>query len=392
MGRHRPGEAGGAGRLRRAHRQRGGQDLRGGRLPDRGPGALLGARARRPAGHRPRRVLRVRGGGARRSALAGGHAQARGDRLRPDHDRPVVGGELRPRGRGGPAALPDADLDQAEPDRQRLRPTRGQRDRARRPERDEGARGSRTTASSRCRPRTPTTRRRSPGPAPGLKPIEIRQPEGPSFELDGPRAALAEVAHASRVHAARGPGAPHGELPRPGARAADPPPGLGRRHGGPVRRPAAHLLPPQRVRRGRVRHRVPGQLPRERLRLPRRDPVPGRRRQRQPGRGGDAGQRHLRARGGLRHPLEALRLADGVHRGPALAPARGVVHRHRGQLRVRLLLVLLPGRDDPARGEADRHRLQRGGGARRDAAAGASWWRPGCTLPSTSTSSTCGST
>ena len=56
---------------------------------------------------------------------------------------------------------------------------------------------------------------------------------------------------------------------------------------------------------------------------------------------------------------------DGA-RAP-LAQARGVVLRHGRQLRLRLLLVAVPGRDDRAGGEADRHRPH----ARRDARAGA---------------------
>ena len=70
-------------------------------------------------------------------------------------------------------------------------------------------------------------------------------------------------------------------------------------------------------------------------------------------------ERDLHARGGLRHPLEAHRLAHRRDRGAPLAPAGRLVHRHRRQLRVRLLLVLLPGRHDPARGQADRHHLER---------------------------------
>ena len=44
-----------------------------------------------------------------------------------------------------------------------------------------------------------------------------------------------------------------------------------------------------------------------------------------------------------------------------VAPAGGVVLQHDRQLRLRLLLVLLPGRVDPGRGEGDGHRVRRRG-------------------------------
>ena len=81
---------------------------------------------------------------------------------------------------------------------------------------------------------------------------------------------------------------------------------------------------------------------------------------------------------------------DGA-RAP-LAQARGVVLRHGRQLRLRLLLVAVPGRHDRAGGEADRHRPH----ARRDARAGARQRdrasRPTSRRRTTSTCSTCGST
>ncbi len=74
---------------------------------------------------------------------------------------------------------------------------------------------------------------------------------------------------------------------------------------------------------------------------------------------GDPAQRDLPARGGRGHPLEARGLAARHHRGAPLAPPGRLVHLHRRQLRVRLLLVLLPGRDHPARGQDDRRHLER---------------------------------
>ena len=121
----------------------------------------------------------------------------------------------------------------------------------------------------------------------------------------------------------------------------------------------------ERVRRGRVGPRPHGQLAHARLRLPRRDPLLRRRLRRREGQAAHAGQRHLPARGGLRHPLEARRHGLGPHRGAPLAAPRRELHRHRRQLRVRLLLVLLPRRHHPARGEADRDHVDHGGGRRR---------------------------
>ena len=210
---------------------------------------------------------------------------------------------------------------------------------------------------------------------------------GPELRARGPGAALAEVADAHRVHAPRGARAPHRELRGPGTRAPGPLPSLHRRHGGALRRPAPDLLPPQRLRRGRVRHRDPRQRAPERLRLPGRDPLPRRGGQRRPGSSRDAAERHLSARGGRGHPVEARGLAPGDDGGAAFAPARRVLHLHRGQLRVRLLLVLLPGRRHPARGQDDRRHLERRRARRGRSLAGASWSPPACTGRSISTSS-----
>ena len=70
--------------------------------------------------------------------------------------------------------------------------------------------------------------------------------------------------------------------------------------------------------------------------------------------------RDLHARGGLRDPLEAPRPARRHRRGAPVASPRRQLHRHRRQLRVRLLLVPLPRREHPARGEAHGHHLADG--------------------------------
>ena len=116
-----------------------------------------------------------------------------------------------------------------------------------------------------------------------VKPIEITQPEGPSFTVDGHHVQLAEVGPADRLHAARGPRPAPDRLRRPRHAAAD---HLPRRPGGDVRalrRPGAHAPVQERLRPGRVRHRLAGQPADARLRLRRAHPVLRRRRQR-PGR------------------------------------------------------------------------------------------------------------
>ena len=70
-------------------------------------------------------------------------------------------------------------------------------------------------------------------------------------------------------------------------------------------------------------------------------------------------ERHLPARRGPRHRLEAHRLPHRLRRSPPDAPHGHLQHRHRRQLRVRLLLVPVPGRHDRVRGQALRRDLQR---------------------------------
>ena len=110
------------------------------------------------------------------------------------------------------------------------------------------------------------------------------------------------------------------------------------------------------------------------------------------GRAQTIAQRHLRARGGHRDPLEALRLAQrGDGRAPRAA-ARHLVDRDRRQLRVRALLVPRAGRLDRVRGQAHGRaahgRRGRGRAARLGHARGSRRQR----AASTSTSSARGST
>ena len=88
--------------------------------------------------------------------------------------------------------------------------------------------------------------------------------------------------------------------------------------------------------------------------------------------------------------VEAHRLP---HRAMQVRRRRRLVissDRHRGQLRVRLLLVPLHRRHDRVRGQAHRRHLHRRDRAGRDAASTARWSRPASTARTTSTSSACG--
>ena len=122
-----------------------------------------------------------------------------------------------------------------------------------------------------------------------------------------------------------------------------------------VRRPAPDALLGQLLRRGRVRPRPPGEHADARLRLPRRDPLLRRRLRRRPGPAGRAPEGRVPARGGRRRAVEAPGLLQRDQRGAPLAAPRVVVVGGDRQLRLRLLLVPLPGRHHRVRHQADRH-------------------------------------
>ena len=112
----------------------------------------------------------------------------------------------------------------------------------------------------------------------------------------------------------------------------------------------------------------------------------------QPRRAADDQERHLHARGRLRHPLEAHRPPAARHAGgPPLAAAGGLVGLDGRELRVRLLLVSLPGRQHSVRSQADRHPLARRAAAGREAEVRHARSRRSSTRRIISTSSTCGS-
>ena len=153
--------------------------------------------------------------------------------------------------------------------------------------------------------------------------------------------------------------APYRRLSRTGDRSAPgPPPGLDHRDGRPLRRPR------DRCTAGRTPSTPASgasggwSTPSTRLRLPGRHPYLDATFATERGDPYVVRERHLHPRGGLRHPLEAPGHARRPDRGAPVAPAGGLLHRHRGQLRVRLLLVLLPRRHHPARGQAHRDHVR----------------------------------
>ena len=64
------------------------------------------------------------------------------------------------------------------------------------------------------------------------------------------------------------------------------------------------------------------------------------------------------------HPVEALGLPRRPYRAAPRSPAGDLLRQHRRQLRIRTILVSRPGRRDPLRGQGDRHRQHHGVRAR----------------------------
>ena len=107
---------------------------------------------------------------------------------------------------------------------------------------------------------------------------------------------------------------------------------------------------------------------------------------------GDDSERDLHARGGFRNLLEAHRLPHRGGRGAPLAPAGGVDDLHGRQLRVRVLLVLLQRRLHRGRGQAVRRADHRCGAPTASSRGGARWSPRASTARITSTTSTSAST
>src|SRR5262245_50949306 len=190
----------------------------------------------------------------------------------------------------------------------------------------------------------------------GLRPIEITQPDGPSFTLDGQTLdwqgwsmrigfdareglSLHQISLDGRPVVYR---ASIAEMVVP--------------YGGPS--PALPLA--ELLRHRRVPGRQVGQFAGARLRLPGGNRLPARHRHRRRRRAPRGRQCDLHPRGGLRHPLEAHRHLHRLGPGPAPAPPGGLVLHHRRQLRLRLLLVLLPRRHDRVRDQAHRRGVHLG--------------------------------
>jgi len=170
----------------------------------------------------------------------------------------------------------------------------------------------------------------------GVKPLEVVQPEGPSFAVEGNevrwqkwRLRIGFTAREGLVlHA------------------------VGYEDGGRLR-PVLHRAAMSEMV---VPYAHPGgELVDARLRLPGRDPLFRRLAERQPRRAVSHRARRLPARGGCRHPLEAHRPVHRRGQRAPIAAAGGVVDLDRGELRLRLVLVLLPGWLDPLRDEGNRH-------------------------------------
>ena len=189
--------------------------------------------------------------------------------------------------------------------------------------------------------------------APAVKPLEITQPEG----RRSPSTATCSAGRTGRCglgfNYREGLVLHTGRLRRRRPLRPDRPPHLVRRDGRALPRPDADHVRAHRLRHRRVGPRLHDHLARAGLRLPGRDPLPGRGAARHHRRAGDDQERDLHPRGGRRGPVEARR-RRGRRRGAPVAAAGGLLPRHRGQLRVPRLLALLPGRQHRVRGAGHR--------------------------------------
>ena len=196
-------------------------------------------------------------------------------------------------------------------------------------------------------------------PREDIKPLDISQPDGVSFALDGNQVAwqkwtlrvgfnhregmvLHTVAYDGRPVAHR---LSFAEMVVP------------------YRDPTTDHYRRTGVRRRRVGARLHDRLAGAGLRLPRRDPLPRRGHARHEGRAVHDPQRDLHPRGGRRGALEARR-RPGRRRGATFAAARALVPRDGRQLRVPRLLAPVPGRQRRVRGPRHRdhgHHALRGG-------------------------------
>ena len=156
-------------------------------LADRRTGSLVEARPGRPADHDHRRAGRMRAGRPGQPRVQGRAQEAYGvDDTSLVDGRHLERGQLRLRRGPHPAAGPAALLSAHRSDRQRLRPADRGTAAGRRPEHDGSRFASKNMATGRCRRANATTAPIAcPNQRTDIKPLEITQPDGPSFEVDG---------------------------------------------------------------------------------------------------------------------------------------------------------------------------------------------------------------
>ena len=308
-------------------------------------------------------------------------------------DRPVARRDVRSRARGGPAHQPLPQLPAEHARGQRLRPPHRRRHRLRRHGAGRGARGPRHrcgAAPARARELLPRARRAAaPRPAPARD-----HPTGrPELQRGGEPRALATVVTA-RVHGpARGPGPAHRRL-------------RGRR-GRPTRSstvpPSARWSSPTEIPASCTDGRAPstwgsGGSVAWPTRWPSAVTVSARSATSTPRSPTSVAEPHNLANAICMHEEDYgilwkhVDLFSGRSGGAAIAAAGGELDLHRRQLRVRVLLVLLPRRHDPAGGEADRASCRRWRWSPAPSRASPPWSLPSLRRRSTSTSSTSAST
>ena len=194
-----------------------------------------------------------------------------------------------------------------------------------------------------------------------IAPLEITPARGPGLRARRPRAVVAALAGAHRLHAPRGARAQPGRLRGRRPAALDPLPRVALRDGRAVRRSEPEPLLEERLRRRRERRRHARQRrsraaatasARSSTSTPS-SPTPPASRCRSRTR--SASTRRTSACSG------ATSSARRSGRGAPLAPAGDLVVLGDRQLRLRLLLVPLPGRHDRVRGQAHRRALDRRG-------------------------------
>ena len=221
-----------------------------------------------------------------------------------------IGGHARAR-RAGPAAGVDAVLVPREPRRQRVRPPDRGAVHRRRPEHDGGAAGrGHERRAGAAGVRAPTAPTRSARCATTCGRSRSSSRRGRASRSRATRCAGRSGGSGSASRQREGLVLHTISYDDQGRWRPIAAPRLVRRAGHPLRRPEPGPLPHERLRHRRVRHRPDDELARAGLRLPRRDPLPRRRRRTTAsGEPDHDPERDLHARGGLRPALEALRLA-----------------------------------------------------------------------------------